>query len=93
MIHKYFDRCESFSYYLSTAAPEIPDWLDAEYFPGDKAIAVYGAGKVDKGAVDPGDDIANEMSITIQIQSAYGVDEANEWVRFHRGYSGYRVVT
>ena len=92
MIHKYFDRCVSFAFYLSTIEPELPDWLDAEYFPSEKAIAVYGVGKVGKGVIEDADDIAHEISIAIQIQSVFGIDEANKWVKFHRRIQTREVV-
>lgn len=41
-IARYFDQVETFSFYGQALNPKIPDWLDAEYFPEAKAIALYG---------------------------------------------------
>ena len=41
-LHKYFEQCGSFEYHLFAKSPDVPDWLDAEYFESEQAIAVYG---------------------------------------------------
>lgn len=42
VINKYFKKCVSFEFHLFSRAPEIPDWLNAEYFPAEKSLVVYG---------------------------------------------------
>ena len=42
ILHKYFEQYSAFDYRLFSAIPEIPDWLDAEYFESEQAIVVYG---------------------------------------------------
>ena len=91
MIHKYFKKCICFEFHLFSDAPDIPDWIEAEYFPAVKALAVYGKRGCCSGAVDFDKDIADEISIAIQIQSAFGIEEANEWVKVHREINNQAV--
>ena len=86
MIHKYFKKCVSFEFHLFSSSPEIPDWLSAEYFPAEKALVVYGKASSETDDFDLDEEISREVGVAIQIQSAYGVREANEWVKFHRGF-------
>ena len=92
MISKYFEKCVSFEFHLFSRAPEIPGWLSAEYFPAEKALAVYGNELSNTDEVDIDDDFAREVSIAIQIQSAFGVREANEWVKLHREFQNKGAV-
>ncbi len=142
MLYKYFEWRRSFEYHLFDRPPDIPDWLDAEYFESEQAIAVYGEKTRSNrtGVMQMKDDdteqrgnvipfpepsplvgepgctlpastkdtemvavrtplgrrydlsdpeqfreyMAAEMHIALQIQAAFGKEEANEWVKFHR---------
>ena len=67
--------------------PEYPDNVIA--FPGTRHEAplvgepdcTYG----EKERQEFLDEMAKEMHVALRIQDIFGVDEANEWVKFHRG--------
>ena len=82
ILSKSFKIWETFEYHLFASSPEIPNWLNAEFFKTEKAIAVYS----DLSYKSPDEYMEHEVSLAIQIQSAFGHNVANEWVKLHRSF-------
>ena len=81
-LSRYFKHQEIFEYHLFAKTPETPNWLHTEYFKTEKAIAVY----ADLSNKSPDEYIEHELNLAVQIQSAFGQDVTNEWVKQHRAF-------
>ncbi len=82
ILSKTFKIWDTFEYHIFAKSPEIPNWLNGVFFKTEKAIAVYS----DLSYKSPDEYMEHEASLAIQIQSAFGQNVANEWVKLHRAF-------
>lgn len=81
-LSKYFKNYKAFEYHLFADAPVIPEWLNGEFFEGEETLAIYGS----RNEKSFDEYMAQEMMIAAQIQSVFGHDTANEWVKSYREF-------